>query len=73
MTRAKAIKKKCLECGGSNKEVTLCHIFDCTLWEYRTGGHISSEAYKRRMTTARKNYKSELSELERVGIDVSRL
>jgi len=71
MNRSKAIKRKCLECSGKNKEVTLCHIFDCPLWEYRTGNHISSKAYKRRMKKALKNYQKELKELKKEGIDIS--
>ncbi len=38
MSRAKAIRKKCLECcGGSPREVRLCAITDCPLWSYRSG------------------------------------
>jgi hypothetical protein len=61
MTKQKAIKINCFECAGdSNKEVTLCTAFDCPLWEYRTGNHITSRIYKERMATALKNYGKEL-------------
>jgi len=38
MTPLKAIRKKCLDCSaGSFKEVKLCPITDCGLYEYRLG------------------------------------
>jgi len=38
LTRARAIRAKCLECqGGQQAEVTRCLITDCTLWPYRSG------------------------------------
>jgi hypothetical protein len=65
----KRISMKCLGCvGGSRKEVTLCHLFDCPLWAYRTGSTIRSTKYKKRMQTARDRYKKEFEELERMGI-----
>jgi hypothetical protein len=72
MTKAKAIKEFCYGCAGdSPKEVTLCHIFDCTLWEYRTGSHVSSTSYQRRIEAAFKNYKKEFNELAREGVDLA--
>jgi hypothetical protein len=55
----KAIKARCLECSGSNKEVTLCHVFGCALWQHRCGCHISSGVYKARMKASFKNHKEE--------------
>lgn len=38
LTPIKAIRAKCLECGGgSNKEVRFCLCKDCPLWPYRFG------------------------------------
>ena len=38
MTSLKAIRLKCLECSaGSAKEVRLCPIKDCNLYQYRLG------------------------------------
>lgn len=72
MTRARAIAKHCFECAGnSHKEVTLCHIFDCPLWEYRTGQSLKSKAYQHRMRKAVKRYAKELKELEAEGISVA--
>lgn len=72
MTRAKAIKERCFECsGGSAKEVTLCQVFDCALWEYRTGSRISSSIYKRRIKAAFRNYEADLKEMEREGVDLA--
>ena len=33
----KAIRKHCLECAGSSKEVTLCPIQECPLYPFRFG------------------------------------
>ena len=33
----KAIRKHCLECAGSSKEVTLCPIQECPLYPFRYG------------------------------------
>ena len=50
MTRAKAIKKHCLECsGGSGRDVTTCEITDCPLWPYRLGNSPESKAYQKRV------------------------
>lgn len=69
LSGSKAIKLKCRECaGGSSKEVTLCHIFDCPLWQWRCGCHITSVVYKKRMQTAFKNNEQEWAELERLDI-----
>lgn len=41
LTRAKAIKKKCLDCcGNDKKEVKLCPVKECALWVYRLGKEI---------------------------------
>lgn len=38
LTPMKAIRKKCLECcNGQVKEVRLCPIKSCALYEYRSG------------------------------------
>lgn len=38
LTPCKAIRKYCLDCsGGSRKEVAICRIPECPLWEYRFG------------------------------------
>ena len=37
-TPLKAMRAKCLDCsGGSPKEVRLCPVSNCPLWEYRFG------------------------------------
>lgn len=46
LTRAKAIRAKCLDCMcGSVKEVRLCPATDCPLYPYRLG-HIDKGIYK---------------------------
>jgi hypothetical protein len=71
MTKAKAIKKKCLECSGSPKEVTLCHLFDCPLWPFRFGVSQKTKAYKERMKRAIANFAGELLELSAMDVDTS--
>jgi len=71
MQRREAIRKKCLDCsGGSSKEVTLCPIFDCPLWEWRTGSHIKSNIYKRRIKKALVRYRLDFDELRKEGFDI---
>jgi hypothetical protein len=71
MTKGKAIQTYCRECSGdSAKEVTLCHIFDCPLWPYRCGCHVSTAGYKKRMSRALENYPEEVKELQGQGIDI---
>ena len=37
LTPVRAIRLKCLECGGRPKEVRLCQAGDCPLYAYRLG------------------------------------
>jgi len=72
LSKSRAIAQFCLGCAGdSAKEVTLCHSFDCPLWEWRTGGHVSNAGYKRRMATALKNHSDELAELSAMGVEIA--
>ena len=67
MTRAKAIAKKCLECSGDNtKEVTLCYLFDCPLWEYRFGNSLKSKNFQARMDRAKARHPKEIDEIKRI-------
>jgi len=45
----KAIRKKCLECSGDQKEEVLnCEITECALYQYRMGiGYASQKKEKR--------------------------
>ena len=71
LTRSTAIKSYCLECSGdSSKEVMICHISDCPLWEYRSGCPTNSRYYKRRMSNALRNYANDIKALEETGIHV---
>jgi hypothetical protein len=73
MTKQAAIAIFCKDCaGGSSKEVNLCHLYDCPLWPWRTGAHISTKDYSERITVALKNYPEEVAELSKLGIDTSR-
>lgn len=68
--RSVAIRKKCLGCAGSTKEVTLCHILDCPLWPYRTGSGLESVKYRERMSLAKAKYKKEIEELRNMEVDI---
>jgi len=71
MTKQRAIYLKCLDCsGGSAKEVTLCIMFDCPLWPYRCGYHISSGRYSERIRTAFSKNTEDIQELQREGLDM---
>lgn len=62
MTRSRAIKEKCLEyCSYSQKELSLCHIIDCPLWEYRFGNSMKSKFFEQRMKNASKRYPKDFS------------
>ena len=57
MNKSQAIKRHCLECAvGSPKEVTLCHIVECPLWQFRFGYSIKDKRYKKRIDAAKKKY-----------------
>lgn len=46
LTRAKAIRMKCLDCCcGSSLEVNHCPTKDCPLWRYRRGIEERDELY----------------------------
>lgn len=67
MIRSKAIAKKCLECSNdSPKEVTLCHLFDCPLWEFRFGNSLKSRNFKERMGRAKLRYPEEFSKIKKI-------
>jgi len=68
LTKQKAIARYCKECSGNSKEVTLCNIFDCPLWEYRCGYHVSSQSYSPRIKNAFRKFKPEVKELKGMGI-----
>jgi hypothetical protein len=64
MNKSKAIKQYCLECSGeSPKEVTLCHIVDCPLWQFRFGYSIKDKRFKKRIEAAQRKYPEEYREM----------
>lgn len=64
MGRARAVRENCLYCsGGTAKEVTLCHMVDCPLWEYRFGGNFKSNTFKNRMRKAKERYAKDWEEM----------
>lgn len=47
ITRAKAIRLKCLECSAQQPpEVRRCEMKDCPLWRYRLGHEERDELYE---------------------------
>ena len=72
MTKQRAIYLGCLGCAaGDRKEVLFCTLFDCTLWEYRCGCHISSGRYRERIERAFKFFTRIVAELRREGLGIS--
>jgi hypothetical protein len=64
MSKANAIKNKCLDCCcDSPKEVSLCQIVDCPLWPYRFGYSIRDKRYRIRMEAARRKYPDDYQEM----------
>lgn len=50
VTRAKAIRLKCLDCCcGNTAEVRRCEIKDCALWRYRMGREEKDTMYQEAM------------------------
>ena len=44
LTRAKAIRAKCLDCScGDKKEVRMCPAKSCPLWIYRLGKEVAPD------------------------------
>jgi len=73
MNKMEAIKRKCLDCCGDVRvDVTLCCIFECSLWEYRCGCLMRSKAYKARLENAKQNHPEILEELKGIGVDISK-
>lgn len=47
LTRGKAIRAKCLDCcGGQRNEVKLCPVTTCPLWIYRLGKEVEENTPK---------------------------
>jgi len=71
LTKQKAIARYCKDCSGdSSKEVTLCILFDCPLWEYRCGYHVSSNSYNPRIENAFRRYELDVKELKAISISI---
>lgn len=67
MTRSKAIREKCRECAGETaKEVTLCHIFNCTLWPFRFGNSLKSTSFIKRMNLGKERHPKEFAEIKSI-------
>lgn len=74
MTKQKAIKQYCFECGGSERaNVMLCHLTDCPLWPFRFGAAAGSATYAARMKAAWDHYTEVREELEAMGISLSEM
>ena len=69
MNKSKAIKAKCLDCSGSPKEVTLCHIVNCPLYPFRFGYSFRDKRYEKRMEAAKRNYPEECMEMKKLISD----
>jgi len=64
ITRSRAIRLYCLDCAGeSSKEVTLCHIASCPLWQYRFGNSLDNKFFLSRMNKAKTSYPKDFTEM----------
>jgi len=72
LTKAEAIKAKCQECETGPKGVTLCHLIDCPLWEFRFGNSMSSKYFWERMKKAQKTYEKDFRNMIKVLKDYIR-
>jgi len=71
MTKQKAIRGFCLECGGSAKDVVFCPDPRCLLWEYRLGTGMDGERYWSIMEANRRKYPKDVAELGEYGLSPS--
>lgn len=69
MNRAQAVRNHCFDCAGNSKEVTLCQIFDCPLWEYRMSGSIKGKVFRDRMEGIKKHWPGEYTYNKQIFID----
>jgi len=69
MTRGKAIHLKCLECSGNvAKDVTLCTLLDCPLWQFRCGCSMDTARYRSRIKNAFEKYPKDIVAIKDMGI-----
>lgn len=66
MNRSRAIKLKCLDCSGTSKVTTLCHIFDCPLWQFRFGTSLINKTFDIRMQSIKTRYPKEFEEIKKI-------
>ena len=71
MTKAKAIRKFCLDCtGDSRKDVAFCTDPICALWEHRLGADLRSIQGRKIMEANCRKYAKDFAELEeKYGVD----
>jgi len=69
MTKQKAIRKFCMDCASSWKDVALCTAPECALWEWRLGQHLRSKLAIKTMTMIFKRFPKDIEELESYGVD----
>jgi len=73
LNKSQAVKCYCLECSGdSPKEVTLCHIVDCSLWPFRFGYSVKDKRYEKRIEAARRNYPEEYKDMLKLRSEIQR-
>lgn len=64
MNKAHSIRKKCSDCGGGPKEVSVCSLVDCALWLHRFGFSMNDQRFMLRMAKAKQNFPVEFQEME---------
>lgn len=70
ISRAKAIRLKCLDCSAQQAhEVRRCPCTDCPLWRYRMGREERDELYKPRNNGASSRFSEETEEDEQEPLE----
>lgn len=70
MTKQKAIRKFCLTCCETSKDVALCTDVGCFLWPYRLGCDLKSKDAIQMMARINEAYKEEIADMgENYGLD----
>ena len=72
MTKSKSIRKFCLTCGGSPKDVAFCSDPNCELWEHRLGMDLRSTKGRKIMEDNCRRYPRDFAELGTYGVDPAR-
>lgn len=71
MTKTKSIRKYCLGCAGTPKDVAFCIDPQCSLWEHRLGVDLRSNRGIEMMRSNCQKYPKDFADLAGYGVDPS--